>query len=125
MEVPMSSSMGSLVRSGVKGVRDGADAVSHTVGDVLDDMKSRVDDLVVMAHPKKVAARRRRSGGLLLVVVVVVAAGVLVRKRMGRTSTPDTRGSASSAGSAAHSRAEVPAASGDDLYATTVSENAG
>lgn len=53
----MSGSMGSLVRSGVVGVRDGADAVSHTMGDVLDDMKSLVDDLVVMAHRRKADAR--------------------------------------------------------------------
>lgn len=57
MEVPVSGSMGSLVRSGVVGVRDGADAVSHTMGDVLDDMKSLVDDLVVMAHRRKADAR--------------------------------------------------------------------
>jgi cytoskeletal protein RodZ len=125
MEVPMSGSMGSLVRSGVSGVRDGADAVSHTMGDVLDDMKSRVDDLVVMVHPRKVDARWRRGGGLLLAVVVVVAGAVLIRKRMLRTSTIGAHERSSSDGSAADRRADVPAASATDQHKTTASEDAG
>lgn len=105
----MSSSIVSMVRSGVSGVRDGADAVSHALGDVLDDMKSRVEDLVDVAHPRKVVVRRRRTVGLF-VTIVVVAGAVLVRKRMSRISTISGHGSASKDGSAADSRAEMLAA---------------
>jgi hypothetical protein len=117
--------MGSMVKSVVRGVSDGADAVSHTMGDVLDDVKARVDDMVVMAHPRKAEVRWRRRGGLLLVVVVLVAGAVLVRKRKLRTSTTGAHGSATSDGSAADSRAEVRTASGNDRHDTTVSEDAG
>lgn len=42
-----------------------------------------------------------------------------------RTSTIGAHGSASSEGSAADSRPEVPAASGNEPHVTTVSEDAG
>ena len=96
----MSGSMSSMVRSRVREIRDGADAVSHTMGDVLDDIKSRVDDLVVVAHPSSADVRWRRRGGLLLVVVLVVAGAWFVRKRMLRTSTTGASRSTPSRGSA-------------------------
>jgi hypothetical protein len=121
----MSGSMGSLVTSWARRASDGADAVSHTMGDVLDDVKSRVDDLVDTAHPRKPDARWRRGGGLLLVIVVVVAGAVVFWKRMLRPSKTGAPGTAPSEGSASDNRAEVPAGSGTDQHDTTASDDAG
>jgi hypothetical protein len=84
MEVPMSSSMAEMLKSGVEGVREGADAVSHTMGDVLTEVRARVDDLVDVAHPRRARARGTR-GGVLMLVVVAVAGFFLVRKLTARS----------------------------------------
>lgn len=119
----MKNSMGSLISSGVQGVRDGADAVSHTMGDVFDDLMVRVDDLVDVAHPRKAAVARRRRGGLL-VIVVAIAGVVLVWKLMSRTSTAGGSGSSPSGGPATNVRAGSPGTPSNDRHQPTVNETA-
>lgn len=110
--------MDKMLRSGVKGVREGADVVSHTIGDVLDDVRARVDDLVEVAHPKQ-SHKARNGGGLLAIVVLAVVGYFVIRAMRSKNSTSSNGVGAPSE----DSRADSPAVSANHQHDAAVKGN--
>ncbi|MEP7202300.1 MAG: hypothetical protein ABI894_06810 [Ilumatobacteraceae bacterium] len=71
----MSSALKSVVESGKSAVESGA----STLSDLVEEAKSRIEDLPVLARPRR-RKTRRRFGSIVLLGLVALALMALVQK---------------------------------------------
>jgi hypothetical protein len=73
----MSKTLKSVVESGRNVVESGA----STISDLVDEARSRIEDLPPLARPRKRRARRRWGSILVLGLLAVVLMGVAQRSK--------------------------------------------
>lgn len=79
----MSNTLKSVVESGRNVVESGA----STLSDLMDEARSRIEDLPPLARPRKRRARRRLGSILVLGLLAVLLMGVAQRSRQ-QTADP-------------------------------------
>ncbi|MEP7045326.1 MAG: hypothetical protein ABI949_01535 [Ilumatobacteraceae bacterium] len=65
----MSTSLKSVVESGMSAVESGAHTLSDTLSDLVDEARSRIEDLPPLAGPRR--RRTRKKWGMIAVLAVV------------------------------------------------------
>jgi hypothetical protein len=86
-EQNMSNSLKSVVESGAHSLQSGAHTITDTLSDLVDEARSRIEDLPPLARPRRKRARRR-LGSLVLVGLLVVVILAVVKRGQHESADP-------------------------------------